>query len=69
MHEYTTPRAKYMRLELVELVERPPAPPCVAGSIPAGGALEVWPCDFGPKQFAWLINTSADRALVYERMP
>ncbi len=19
--------------------------------IPAGGALEVWPCDFGPKQF------------------
>ena len=21
------------------------------GSIPTGGALEVWPCDFGPKQF------------------
>ncbi len=21
-----------------------------------GGALEVWPCDFGPKQFDWLIN-------------
>ncbi len=21
------------------------------GSIPIGGALEVWPCDFGPKQF------------------
>ena len=26
------------------------------GSIPTGGALEVWPCDFGPKQFGWLIN-------------
>ncbi len=26
------------------------------GSIPIGGALEVWPCDFGPKQFGWLIN-------------
>ena len=26
------------------------------GSIPTGGALEVWPCDFGPKQSGWLIN-------------
>jgi hypothetical protein len=26
------------------------------GSIPTGGALEVCPCDFGPKQFGWLIN-------------
>jgi hypothetical protein len=24
------------------------------GSIPTGGALEVWPCGFGPKQFGWL---------------
>ena len=26
------------------------------GSIPTCGALEVWPCDFGPKHFGWLIN-------------
>ncbi len=26
------------------------------GLIPTGGALEVWLCDFGPKQFGWLIN-------------
>ncbi len=26
------------------------------GSIPTGGALEVLPCDFGPKQFGWLIH-------------
>ncbi len=28
-------------------------PRCVVGSVPAGGALEVWPCD-GPKQDARL---------------
>ncbi len=26
------------------------------GLIPTGGALNVWPCDFCPKQFGWLIN-------------
>ncbi len=26
------------------------------GLIPTCGALEVWPCDFGPKPFGWLIN-------------
>ncbi len=26
------------------------------GLIPTGGALVVWPCDFGPNQFGWLIN-------------
>ncbi len=26
------------------------------GSIPTSGALEVWPCDFGLKQFGWLMN-------------
>ena len=40
-----------------ELAERQPSSG-VTGvrSLPAGGALEVWPCDFGPKQFGWLIN-------------
>ncbi len=33
------------------------------GSIPTCSALEVWPCDFGPKQFGWL-NKSAGRALI-----
>ncbi len=41
---------------MAEMAERqPPSGETGVRSLP-GGALEVWPCDFGPKQFGWLIN-------------
>jgi hypothetical protein len=39
---------------VAEFVER--STRCIVDSIPAGGALELWPWTFFPKQSGWLIN-------------
>ena len=40
---------------VAELAERQ-LPSGVTGIQSLQVGLEVWPCDFGPKQFGWLIN-------------